>query len=231
MNIFLGEPPANIKAWIIEHYNPSPAGSANTIFTFSGGQTVSLNISGILESIWTYDEDSDSDILNYEGSDKLLKSDLVSVNIGNTVTSIDGEVFEYCGNLTSFSVSAGNVNFQSVNGLLLTKDGNTLVHGANGDIVIPDCVTSIKDKAFLGHSGLTSVSIPNSVTSIGAMVFQDCLNMTSVTINKTKSQVESMEDKYWGLGLVFDEETGVPFDIKVTIHCNDNQDIIINPES
>lgn len=33
--IFLGEPPANIKQWIIEH--ATPAGHAETIFTFSGG--------------------------------------------------------------------------------------------------------------------------------------------------------------------------------------------------
>ena len=49
-------------------------------------------------------------------------------------------------------------------------------------VVIPDCVTSIGDKAFYNCDKLTSVTIPDGVTSIGYMTFYNCSGLTSVTI-------------------------------------------------
>ena len=46
-----------------------------------------------------------------------------------------------------------------------------------GELVIPDNVTSIGSSAFYGCSGLTSVTIGNSVTSIGNLVFYNCINV------------------------------------------------------
>jgi len=39
MDIFLGEPPARIKKWIVEHYAPAPAGHADTWIKFSENDT------------------------------------------------------------------------------------------------------------------------------------------------------------------------------------------------
>ena len=109
-------------------------------------------------------------------------SGLTSVTIGNSVTSIGYYAFEDCSGSRSFSVAEGNPSYKSVSGLLLTKDGKTLVAGVNGDVAIPDGVTSIGDRAFSGCSGLTRVTIPNGVTSIGFGAFEDCSSLTSVTI-------------------------------------------------
>lgn len=46
MDIFLGEPPANVKEWIIEHYSPAPAGHAETCITFSDGSSETYKWSG-----------------------------------------------------------------------------------------------------------------------------------------------------------------------------------------
>lgn len=73
---------------------------------------------------------------------------LTSVTIGNGVTSIGEMAFENCIELLSFTVAADNPSYKSVSGLLLTKDGKTLIRGINGDVTIPDGVTSIVERAF-----------------------------------------------------------------------------------
>ena len=66
-------------------------------------------------------------------------SGLTSVNIPNSVTVIGWEVFSLCSNLTS--------------------------------ITIPNSVTAIGSDAFYYCSGITSIKIPNSVTSMGRNPF------------------------------------------------------------
>ena len=81
-----------------------------------------------------------------------------------------------------FEVGEANPNYKSVNGLLLSKDGEELIAGVNGEVAIPNSVTTIVKNAFYNFTGLTSVSIPNSVTSIGSRAFSGCSGLTSVTI-------------------------------------------------
>ena len=110
---------------------------------------------------------------------------------GKTVTSIWSYAFSGCSGLMSISVGSVNAKYKSVNGLLLTKDGKTLIQGVNGDVTIPDGVTSIRYRAFSGCSRLTNVTIPDSVTSIGSSAFSGCSGLASVTIPNSVTSIGS----------------------------------------
>lgn len=91
---------------------------------------------------------------------------LTNMTIGAGVTSIGDYAFEGCSSLESFSVDSDNLAYQSVSGLLLTKDGKTLLYSVNGDVVIPDSVTEITGFAFNGLANLKNVTIGKNVTKI-----------------------------------------------------------------
>ncbi len=121
-------------------------------------------------------------------------SNLTSVTISKSVTSIADDVFEGCNGLTK-------AEFASVKSLCSIKfsgyDSNPLHYAHHlyvsgkeiTDLVIPNSVTKIGMMTFSGCSGLTSVTIPNSVTEIGAEAFSGCSNLTSVTISNSVTSI------------------------------------------
>ena len=111
---------------------------------------------------------------------------LTSITIPAGVTSIDSSAFLYCRKLMNIDVDSANPNYCSVDGNLFNKDKTTLVQYAiykeDDRYTIPDSVTSIGDYAFFASYNLTSITIPESVTSIGNWSFSDCLELSSITI-------------------------------------------------
>ena len=100
---------------------------------------------------------------------------LTSVTIPNSVTSIEDQAFEGCSSLTSINVANGNPYYSSKDGVLYDKQQTGLFlcpAGKQGEFVIPNSVTWIRERAFYDCCGLTSVTIPNSVTSIGYDAFR-----------------------------------------------------------
>ena len=89
----------------------------------------------------------------------------------------------------SIVVDSNNPTYSSANGLLLSKNGNNLFQGVNGDILIPESVTSIRNDAFSGCSGLMSVTIPDSVTSIGDYAFSGCSGLKTITIPDSVTKI------------------------------------------
>ena len=114
---------------------------------------------------------------------------LTSVTIGKGVKNIGEEAFKGCHGLMSISVNEDNPNYKSVNGLLLSKDGKTLVQGVNGKVTMPNSVTRIGAYAFAGRYGLESIKMPDSVKSIGNSAFTEC-GLKSVTIGNGVTSIE-----------------------------------------
>ena len=62
-------------------------------------------------------------------------------------------------------------------------------------IVVPSGVMRIGDEAFMYCKGLTSVTIPNSVSSIGYLAFESCNGLKSLVIPEGVSRIE--ESAFW----------------------------------
>ncbi len=100
-------------------------------------------------------------------------SELASVVIGNSVTSIGADAFASCGKLTSIAIPAsvisiGSGAFSECLSLRLVTLGKS--------------VSAIEARTFSGCKNLSSVTIPNAVKSIGTYAFYGCSTLTSITI-------------------------------------------------
>jgi uncharacterized repeat protein (TIGR02543 family) len=150
---------------------------------------------------------------------------ITSVTISASVTSI-GESFVASG-LTQFNVDPGNLTYKSIDGVLFTKNGETLLsHPAakSGAYTVPASVTHIADKAFYKTRSLSvlnvdpgnltyksidgvlftkngetlvryptlkrgAYTIPNGVTLIGARAFEFASEVSSITIPASVTEI------------------------------------------
>ena len=135
-------------------------------------------------------------------------TNLTSVTIPKSVTSIGGGAFEGCSNLASvyitdltawcgisfndisfdedcvyngYSYLTGNYYFDGTNPLFYSK--RLFLNGVEvKDLVIPEGLTRISDHAFAGYKGLNSILIPENLNEIGGGAFERCDNLTSITV-------------------------------------------------
>ena len=94
------------------------------------------------------------------------------VTIPNSVTELEPALFSYFEklkrvNLPSTLKSIGNETFRSC---------------SISDIVLPEGLESVGDKAFCGCDSLTEITLPSSISSIGVECFSHCDILSEVTI-------------------------------------------------
>ena len=176
--IFLGEPPANIKQWIIDHATPpGPTTHADTWYKYAGDtEWRTVSISGAIEG--SFGEGTPTtQIPNV--------TNIVALEIGIDVTSIGECAFVGCESLISVTfsnnlTSIGSYSFSQCKGIT--------------SIIIPNNVTYINASAFDKCSELTDVTIPDSVINIDFDVFNFCTKLSEVTIVATGKPGASAEN-------------------------------------
>lgn len=131
-------------------------------------------------------------------------TNISSIKISNSVTSIGGWTFYGCSSLTSMTIpnsvtSIGDYAFYDCTSLT--------------SVTIPNIIRflSIGESAFENCRGLTSVTIPGSVASIGDYAFSGCSGLTSISYTGFIIQWNSITKGT-------DWNSGVPATV---VHCTD----------
>jgi len=113
-------------------------------------------------------------------------TNLTSITIPDSIKSIGGEAFYGCTSLTAINVDSNNTNYSSDQGVLYNKNKTDLIlypiRKTENSFIIPNSVKEIGSRTFIGCTNLISITIPDSVTSIGSEAFYGCTSLTSITI-------------------------------------------------
>lgn len=114
------------------------------------------------------------------------------VTIGKNVTNFP--IFNYCSKLKSIEISSEHPKYKSVDGVVYSKDGKTLIcypcGNLNTEFVIPDGVTCIAKYAFNDCDNLTAITIPNTVTTIEEEAFYNCGKITEINIPDSVTSID-----------------------------------------
>ena len=141
-----------------------------------------------------------------------------TVHIGKNVEYIWTMIVDYrsypsfhdCTNLTSITVSPENQTYTSINGLLCSKDGRSLLYvpvGISGRLDVPAGIETIDRQAMLYASSIKIVHVPKSVKEIGSDAFP--IECTDVYYDGTEEQWNEIS-----IGKNYDSD----FPSRVTLH-------------
>lgn len=144
-----------------------------------------------------------------------LNKTVRSFTIGSKIRSIGSCAFARCASLTNIYVDRANPYYQSIDGVLYSGDGKTLLsyptakayssypvasgtetigeyaffHSKVQTVFLPDTVSTIGDYAFYYAGELSSINFPTALTSIGDSAFFACQSLTAVDIPATITQI------------------------------------------
>lgn len=225
---FCHECGCNIKSYLGEDANPVAAPSDFSggfgSFDFSALETAATEQLNLQKAKETFRRDAEirgTALVKYNGNDEnvvipdgiteiknsaFYSAKVKSISIPKTVTKIE-EISLYCSNAERYEVDPDNRYYKSIDGVVYSKDGRTLVqfpNGRSGYYTMPNEVETVKNSAISGCvklTGLTlsnrltrindfmfcgtafsTLNIPSSVTSIGMNAFEMCGSLSSITI-------------------------------------------------
>ena len=118
------------------------------------------------------------------------------IYLPSTLRSIGDQAFAVAGSVQlSVAVDEDNSTYQSVDGLVYSKDGTALVLVPTGyaqigpKLVVAEGTTRISPHAAKNVCGVTSVTLPETLTEIGTGAFQNALDVSSVNFPEGLTQI------------------------------------------
>ncbi len=112
------------------------------------------------------------------------ENSIISVKIGDYVTTIGSYAFYNCNSLTSITIPNN-----------ITTIGYGAFYYCNSltDITISDSVTTIESFAFSCCESLTSITIPENISRIDSCVFRYCTSLENIKVNSNNQYYSSDE--------------------------------------
>ena len=106
-----------------------------------------------------------------------------SIVIPKTVNKISGNIFGYCKNLESITISPDNETYNDGKGsnIIIETDSNTLISTCNGS-VISDDVYKLGNYSFYG-TNIKKIHIPQNVVTTDDFPFVDCSSIEEITVS------------------------------------------------
>ena len=99
----------------------------------------------------------------------------------------------------SYNVSEGNKVFKSIDGVLFSKDGGTLIrypdYRVDCEYTVPEGVRSISRNAFYGCPGLEIVNMPDSLEYVSELAFTGCDDLKEVRLTHIPQNVKGSDNQ------------------------------------
>lgn len=124
---------------------------------------------------------------------------LSNVKLPEKIRSIGSMPFSACTELKEISISAGNPYYKTVDGVLYTKDGKTLIqypNAAGREYTVEEGTEEICYGAF-AKAEIEKVTFPKSLKTIGNMAFMECTELGSLDFPDSLESIGDMAFGYY----------------------------------
>ncbi len=146
------------------------------------------------------------------------------ITIGAGVKEIGESAFADCNSLLNIEVSDANQYYKSVNGVLYTKDGKTLIAYPGGrsdkSFRIPDGVTKIAKSSLYSCNALNELYIPKSVTEIESFI---SFGIKYVYYNGSKAEFNKIDGCFYAFG---EKNYDAKPNEKCDVNCDNKTDVL-----
>ncbi len=127
-------------------------------------------------------------------------SNLTELNIPASVIYIDEEAIVSCSALERINVAEANPVYKSIDGVVYTKDGKTLVKypmGKKDEVFsIPAGVMNIERYAFANTVNLKKVILPEGMTKVNVFAFNACASVEEIVLPSTIQEILGLAFSY-----------------------------------
>ncbi len=115
---------------------------------------------------------------------------LTSIAIPSSVTSIGRDAFIECSGLESIEVEEANTHYDSRENCnaIINSESNILILGCMNSVV-PNTIVAIGYRSFKDCIGLTNITIPTSVEKISGDAFYGCSRLMEITIPSSVTSI------------------------------------------